>query len=307
MKYIDPRNLTINQFEVFICLVEIGSFSAVAQRLNYTQSMISKIIAGLEKELGLILFIRGTKGNVLTPAGKTLYDDWIKIFDDIEKSIQKAHIVQAGMSSSLVIGNVAIMIKRHEIVDTIRQFRDMNPDVMIQYDEYWMNEIREKAQNHSLDIIITAEHDAPSLEEYGYKWKKILESYYAVFVNKSNPISEREEITFSDLSEEEFIVLSPAKHPDYIKLLTKFCEENGFTSKISTYISNERSQIENLLHNRGVVFADRYAEVVHEEIKMFVMKDLPSGVIMAWPDNTSNLNVDKFIAIVDEIFPMQDN
>jgi len=304
MKYFDPANLTFNQIKVFLCLAETGSFSAVAKKLSYSQSMISKIVAGLEKELGLILFIRGQNGNVLTPAGKSLYNDWVKIFSDVEKSVQKAHITQSGMSSVLTIGNVAIMTECDEIIKTIREFCGRNPNVMLQYDEYWMSEIIELSRQHSLDIVITAIHEAPSLEECGYRWKIILESHYAVFVHKSNPISEREEITLADLSSEEFIVLSPSNHPNYIKSLTNLCGASGFTPKISIYVSNEKSQIMNLLNNRGVVFADSYAKLQHEEIKMFVLKDQPSGIIMAWPDKDCNLNVAKFISVVDEIMPI---
>jgi len=60
----------------------------------------------------------------------------------------------------------------------------------------------------------------------------------------------------------------------------------------------------NLLNNRGVVFADSYAKLQHEEIKMFVLKDLPSGIIMAWPDKNCNPNVAKFISVVDKIMPI---
>ena len=41
-----------DRYEVFLKVCETGSFSKAAEALNYTQSGISQIMAGLEDELG---------------------------------------------------------------------------------------------------------------------------------------------------------------------------------------------------------------------------------------------------------------
>ena len=43
----------VDRYEVFLKVCETGSFSKAAEALNYTQSGISQIIAGLEEELGV--------------------------------------------------------------------------------------------------------------------------------------------------------------------------------------------------------------------------------------------------------------
>ena len=40
-----------DKYEIFLKICELGSFSKVAESLNYTQSAISQMVAGLEGEL----------------------------------------------------------------------------------------------------------------------------------------------------------------------------------------------------------------------------------------------------------------
>lgn len=56
----------VDRYEVFLKVCETGSFSKAAEALNYTQSGISQIIAGLEEELGVQLFARFKRGVALT-------------------------------------------------------------------------------------------------------------------------------------------------------------------------------------------------------------------------------------------------
>ena len=41
-----------DRYEIFLKVCETGSFSKAAESLNYTQSGISQMMAGLEEELG---------------------------------------------------------------------------------------------------------------------------------------------------------------------------------------------------------------------------------------------------------------
>lgn len=55
-----------DRYEIFLKVCETGNFTKAAEALNYTQSGISQMMAGLEEELGVQLFARAKKGGVLT-------------------------------------------------------------------------------------------------------------------------------------------------------------------------------------------------------------------------------------------------
>ena len=61
-----------DRYEIFLKVCETGSFSKAAEALDYTQSGISQMMAGLEEELGVKLFARINRGVTLTDNGTRL-------------------------------------------------------------------------------------------------------------------------------------------------------------------------------------------------------------------------------------------
>ncbi len=61
--------------EAALLAAELGSLTAAAERLGYTQSGITRMLNSLEEELGFALFIRGKKGVRLTENGKAMQAD----------------------------------------------------------------------------------------------------------------------------------------------------------------------------------------------------------------------------------------
>jgi DNA-binding transcriptional LysR family regulator len=62
--------MNLRFIETFVLLARLGSFRAVAQRLNTTQPAVSARIGALERELGVSLFVRSGRGASLTPEGQ---------------------------------------------------------------------------------------------------------------------------------------------------------------------------------------------------------------------------------------------
>ena len=60
------------KLEVFINAVDLGSLTKTAEVMGYTQSGITHMISGLEKELGFSLLIRSRNGVKPTAEGQRL-------------------------------------------------------------------------------------------------------------------------------------------------------------------------------------------------------------------------------------------
>jgi DNA-binding transcriptional LysR family regulator len=60
--------------EAFVVVVDAGSFSGAARRLNVGQPAVSKLIAQLEERLGVKLLVRSTRGLTATEAGLNYYE-----------------------------------------------------------------------------------------------------------------------------------------------------------------------------------------------------------------------------------------
>ena len=82
------------ELAIFIRVVELGSFSAVARACDMTPSAVSKLIARLEKRLGVRLLNRSTRQFQLTSEGCQFYEQGLQILselDELEQSVTANH------------------------------------------------------------------------------------------------------------------------------------------------------------------------------------------------------------------------
>jgi DNA-binding transcriptional LysR family regulator len=64
----------LNDVEIFVQVVETGSFTATAERLNLSKAVVSKYVSRLESELGVRLLFRTTRRLSLTEAGEIFFE-----------------------------------------------------------------------------------------------------------------------------------------------------------------------------------------------------------------------------------------
>lgn len=62
-----------DKLRVFHAVAESGSFTSAGRTLNLSQSAVSRQVASLEKDLGVVLFHRHSRGLLLTEQGETLF------------------------------------------------------------------------------------------------------------------------------------------------------------------------------------------------------------------------------------------
>lgn len=82
--------------DVFVCVANVGSFSAAAKRLNLTNSAVSKSIARLEQRLGTRLFNRTTRRLALTDAGTQYFRTCAEVLGCLEEAEQSLKTENAG-------------------------------------------------------------------------------------------------------------------------------------------------------------------------------------------------------------------
>lgn len=74
--------MNLNRMAVFAAVVERGSFTAAAQVVGLTKSMVSQHVSALEDELGVRLMQRTTRRLMLTEAGEVYYQGCQKVADE---------------------------------------------------------------------------------------------------------------------------------------------------------------------------------------------------------------------------------
>jgi DNA-binding transcriptional LysR family regulator len=116
--------------ETFVCVVETGSFSAAARRLNIGQPAVSKTIAHLEKRLAVSLLLRSTRGLTPTEAGLAFFERAKRALEEADEADNAARGSASGLSGSLRI-SAAVTFGRLHIVPQLGPFLDQHPQLNI--------------------------------------------------------------------------------------------------------------------------------------------------------------------------------
>ncbi|MGA2332444.1 MAG: selenium metabolism-associated LysR family transcriptional regulator [Syntrophales bacterium] len=92
-------DITIQQLEVLMALVEAGSFTRAAAKLSLSQPSLTKQIQNLEEAAGSRLVNRGVTGTSLTPEGQIIYDYTkriIRLREDAKERVVRYKAQEAG-------------------------------------------------------------------------------------------------------------------------------------------------------------------------------------------------------------------
>ena len=116
--------------ETFVCVVETGSFSAAARRLNIGQPAVSKTIAHLEKRLAVSLLLRSTRGLTPTEAGLAFFERAKRALEEADEADNAARGIASGLSGHLRI-SAAVTFGRLHIVPQLGPFLDQHPQLNI--------------------------------------------------------------------------------------------------------------------------------------------------------------------------------
>jgi DNA-binding transcriptional LysR family regulator len=116
--------------ETFVYVVETGSFSAAARRLNIGQPAVSKTIAQLEKRLAVSLLLRSTRGLTPTEAGLAFFERARRAIDEANEADNAARGSASGLSGNLRI-SAAVTFGRLHVVPQLGPFLEQHPQLNI--------------------------------------------------------------------------------------------------------------------------------------------------------------------------------
>ncbi|MAT93790.1 MAG: LysR family transcriptional regulator [Halioglobus sp.] len=121
---------SLSDIAVFVRVIDSGSFTAAAERLNLSKSVVSKYVTRLESELGARLLNRTTRRLSLTEAGQVFYDRARKGLQDIEEAHQEVSRLQDEPRGTLRI-NAPMSFGVMHIAPALHEFAEQYPELSI--------------------------------------------------------------------------------------------------------------------------------------------------------------------------------
>ena len=147
--------MNLEQLNCFIAVVEEGSISAGARRLNLTQPPVSLQLKNLEKRCGVRLLERsiGSRRIHLTEAGKSLYDTAKRMQDLAQSARQDMLNFRLGKKGSLHLGMISSGTG-NTFFKGLAYFFQQNPDIPIQLHEGNTYQLLDALHKETLDLAV---------------------------------------------------------------------------------------------------------------------------------------------------------
>lgn len=139
------------KYDVFLKTLRLGSMTKAAEHFGYTQSAISQMISSLEKELGVILLMRGRCGLSLTTEGEQLLP-YIRDISDSSFALSEKVMELNGICSGLIRVGAFHSIACYILSPLIKGFQELYPGVEFELAEGDFTEIENSLHNGQIFI-----------------------------------------------------------------------------------------------------------------------------------------------------------
>ncbi|MBO5339417.1 MAG: LysR family transcriptional regulator [Oscillospiraceae bacterium] len=197
--------ITLLQLDYFRKLAATEHITQTAKELYISQTALSSMIIGLEKELGIQLFDRSKRSIRLNEAGK-LYlqyvNDVFTALDNGRSALQEL-TDSAEKQVSIAVGSSQVWLPM------IRDFRKQYPECSIKQHNNTLEELIDALHSMTTDFVIASTDEIPDAGLEHIFLKK--DSVY-LCVPKSHRLAGRESVWLRELEDEAYIDL-PAGTP----------------------------------------------------------------------------------------------
>lgn len=223
-----PRS-TLRQLEYFVAAAEAGSVTAASEKVSLSQSAISTALAELEHNLGTQLFVRRTRGLILTPVGQDILRDCRQLLAKADELHRKARDLDGSFSGPLSIGCYSTLATflLPKILDPYLRahpFVDLNLMVGSHTD------VQRNLHSGSCDVALLYDYEFdPELNKDDLNKTTVRSTPPHVIIPTEHELAEHEQISLAQLVDEPMILFDT---PPAGKYFTSLFEARGLEPRI---------------------------------------------------------------------------
>lgn len=201
--------MTLQQLTYLVTVAEYGNITEAAEKLFISQPSLSAAIHNLEKEMGVVAFVRSNKGVVATREGEELLSFARMLLEQADN--MKEHFGSENRKApkfSVSCQHYSFAV--NAFVDLIKKYDAEKYSFTIR--ETQTGEIIEDVANgkSEIGIIYLSEHNENVIQKLLKNNQLAFEELYVasphVFICKEHPLAEKERITIEELQPYPYLV-----------------------------------------------------------------------------------------------------
>ena len=223
--------MTDLQIKCFLEVAQRLSFTKAAKSLFISQSNISRQIASLEEELGLVLFDRNTKGVKPTLQGQMLAESLSQMLSEWEFVLARARNSLKKYNGRVCVGCQEHIKANSYLSQVLSGFREVHPEIQIIKERSTQKKLLEGLRDDYFDAILIADHDV----KYHENVTKLTLFYsrVGIVIHKRHPLFHKKDVSLSDFKDSVFLRYDPTNIKPEDDFMYNICRYYGFEPKIA--------------------------------------------------------------------------
>jgi DNA-binding transcriptional LysR family regulator len=236
--------LNANRLKVLREVVSLGSFSAAADALTYSQSAVSQAIATLEGEIGARLIERDRRGVKPTAAGAALARHAEGILARMEAAETEVSAIAGGRGGRLRVASFP-SAGATLMPEAVAAFAASHPGVEITLAEGEPEEIAPRLRAGEFDLVLLYEFEGVG-ERLGAGMRRfeLLDDPLHLALPERHPLARRQRVRLEQLGEESWIQTSAAT--PCARHVVRSCHAAGFEPRVS-FESDDYQTVQGLI------------------------------------------------------------
>lgn len=221
--------MEFHQLRYFVAAAEELSMSRAAERVHVSQPALSRQIALLEDEIGVLLFDRVKKRIRLTEAGGFFLAKARQILCDAEAGVQQVREQFGGVRPTLRLGFIGPFLD-DLVAPAVREFQQRHIRSKVSLFDLPPRAQIDRLRNHELDLAILGNIDDHERERFTVT--RLSRHRMAAVLPEPHPLAARKSLKLAALGNEDWVSLSNAFFPGRREFLIDCCARAGFTPRI---------------------------------------------------------------------------
>ncbi|MEW6642114.1 MAG: LysR family transcriptional regulator [Pseudomonadota bacterium] len=218
--------MDLRRLAYFVAVAEELHFGRAAARLSIAQPPLSRQIAQLEADLGVMLIDRSRSQIRLTQAGEVLLLRARDILGRLDQAEREVKRIGEGISGYLRIAFVGSAT--HGILpNVIKAFRTSFPEVELALSAMNNAELKRAVVQREIDIAIAR----PSLNDEELKSEPLHHEPLILAIPDSSPLLQADPIRLAALRDETFVLYPRKPRPSFADDILAVCRDEGFIPK----------------------------------------------------------------------------
>lgn len=264
----------MTQYEMFMDVAELQSFTKAAKKNGYTQSAVSQMIQSLEKTLQTTLFVRNKQGVQLTADGQ-MYYPYIQAISTAIRSLEQKKKEMEGLEQQTIRIGTFVSVSRHWLPRWIKEFKLLYPQVRFELIQGEYSNINQWILDGSIDFGFVNEKMVADVETY-----PIYEDRMVAVLPMESELAKQEMIPLEQLEKASLIVLDEGKQSVALQAF----EKEGLRPHIEYKVYDDTSIIE--MVKQGLGYSILYELVIQgfeDQVAIRpIFQPLKRTVALAW-------------------------